>query len=229
MNLTTDLVLVCTCGDLSHYHKLEEPMTTILTWYGHAALGLETGGKKILVNPYFSGNPSAATTADKVLTDFILLTHGHGDHLGNTVAIAKRTGATVISNMEISRWLGKQGVTAQGQQFGESCQYSFGSLQLTPALPGTGLPDGSDGGKPGGFFLITPDSEKIYIAGDTTLFDEMKLIRAEGLDLAPKHVIPYHYSTWDRIVQGPRAWAARVAKETATQVYVLKPGDSFEL
>lgn len=149
---------------------------TTLTWYGHAALGLEAGSKKLLMDPYFSGNPSASTTADKVPADFILLTHGHGDHLGDTVAIAKRTGATVISNMEISRWLGKQGVTAQGQQFGESHQYPFGSLQLTPAVHGTGLPDGSDGGKPGGFLLTTSDGEKIYIAGDTTLFDEMKLI-----------------------------------------------------
>jgi L-ascorbate metabolism protein UlaG (beta-lactamase superfamily) len=117
---------------------------------------------------------------------------------------------------------------------------------------GTGLPDGSDGGKPRGFLLATPDGEKIYIAGDTTLFDEMKLIGAEGLDLAiipiggyyimdpgealqavkllaPKHVIPYHYSIWDKIAQDPHAWAERVAKETEVQVHVLKPGDSFEL
>ena len=222
-----------------------------LTWYGHATLGLETVGKKLLIDPYFSGNPAASTTADKVTADFILVTHGHGDHLGDTVAIAKRTGATVISNMEISRWLSKQDVTAQGQQSGESCQYPFGSLQLTPAVHGTGLPDGSNGGQPGGFLLVV-DGKKIYIAGDTALFDDMKLIGNNRLDLAilpigghytmdpddalqavkiltPKHVIPYHFGTWDRIAQDPDAWAVRVTKETKTLVHVLKPGESFDL
>jgi L-ascorbate metabolism protein UlaG (beta-lactamase superfamily) len=224
---------------------------TILTWYRHAALGLVTGGKKLLIDPYFSGNPAASTTADKVTANFILVTHGHGDHLGDTVAIAKRTGATVISNAEIAIWLGKQGLTALGQQFGQNCPYPFGTLKLTPAVHGTGLPDGSDGGQPGGFLLNT-DGRNIYIAGDTALFDDMKSIGGEGLELAilpiggfytmdpdqalqavkvlaPKHAIPYHFSTWDKIAQNPNAWAARVTKETKTQVHVLKPGESFSL
>ena len=224
---------------------------TTLTWYGHAALGLETGGKKLLIDPYFTDNPAASTTADKVEADFILLTHGHGDHLGDTVAIAKRTGATVISNLEIADWLEKQGLVAQGLPFGENRQLPFGSLKLTPAVHGTGLPDGSDGGQPGGF-LLAVDGKKIYIAGDTALFDNMKSIGGEGLELAilpiggfytmdpdqalqavkvlaPKHVIPYHFNTWDKIAQDPNAWAARVTKETTTQVHVLKPGESFDL
>ena len=222
-----------------------------LIWYGHAALGLETGGKKILVDPYFSGNPAASTTADKVSADYILLTHGHGDHLGDTVGIAKRTGATVVSNMEISSWLGKQGLTAQGQPFDQKTQYPFGALTLTPAIHRTGLPDGSDSGLPGGFLLVA-EEKKLYIAGDTALFNDMKSIGSEGLDLAilpiggyytmdpeqalqavkvlaPKYVIPYHFSTWDRIKQDPYAWAARVEKETSTKVHVLKPGESFTL
>jgi L-ascorbate metabolism protein UlaG (beta-lactamase superfamily) len=222
-----------------------------LTWYGHAALGLETGGKKILIDPYFSGNPAASTTAGKVNADFILITHGHGDHLGDTMDIAKRTGATVISNIEISRWLGKQGLTAQGLQFGLQSVTPFGVLKLTQAVHGTGLPDGSDGGLPGGFLLMV-DGKKLYIAGDTALFDGMKSIGSEGLDLAvlpiggfytmdpdqalqavkilaPKQVIPYHFNTWDKIVQDPHAWAARVEKETMTKVHVLKPGESLNL
>jgi L-ascorbate metabolism protein UlaG (beta-lactamase superfamily) len=223
----------------------------VLTWYGHAALGLETSGKRLLIDPYFSGNPAASTTAEKVTADFILVTHGHGDHLGDTVSIAKRTGATVISNIEISRWLGKQGLTTHGQQFGQTYQYAFGSLKLTPAVHGTGLPDGSDGDQPGGFWLNS-DEKNIYIAGDTALFDEMKSIGSEGLDLAilpiggfytmdpdqalqavkilaPKHVIPYHFNTWGKIVQDPNVWAVRVENETKTQVHVLKPGESFDL
>jgi len=225
---------------------------TTLTWYGHSTLGLETAGKKLLIDPYFSGNPSASTTADKVTADYILVTHGHGDHLGDTVAIAKRSGATVVSNAEIASWLGKQGIKTHGQHLGGGHLYPFGYLKLTLALHGSGLPDGANGGNPVGFLLTTTDGKKLYIAGDTGLFGDMKLIGDEGVDLAvlpigdnytmgpddalravklltPKHVIPYHYGTWDLIVQDPVAWAGRVIKETEAQVHVLKPGDTFDL
>jgi L-ascorbate metabolism protein UlaG (beta-lactamase superfamily) len=224
---------------------------TTLTWYGHAILGLEAGGKKLLVDPYFTGNPAASTGPDSVSADFILLTHGHGDHLGDTVAIAQRTGATVISNIEIAAWAVKQGLTALGLSFGEKRAFPFGELELTPAVHGTGLPDGSDGGQPGGF-LLAADGKILYIAGDTALFDGMKSIGAAGLDLAilpiggyytmdpdqalqavkllkPRHVMPYHFNTWDRIQQDQHAWAARVVKETTTQAHVLKPGESLSV
>ncbi len=229
------------------------PTSTTLTWYGHAALGLETAGKKLLIDPFLSDNPSAAVSADKVTADFILVTHGHGDHVGDTVAIAKRTGATVISNAEIANWMRKQGVqNTHGQHLGGGYTHPFGYLKLTFAIHGSGLPDGSYGGNPCGFLLTTNDSQKIYIAGDTGLFGDMKLIGEEGIDLAvlpigdnytmgpedalraiklltPKHVIPIHFGTWNLIAQDPHAWAAHVQKETGAQVHVLKPGDSFEL
>jgi len=227
-------------------------MTNKLTWYGHATLGLETGGYKILIDPYFTGNPAATASADKMKPDFILVTHGHGDHIGDTVAIARRSGATVISNAEISGWLGKQGLKTHAQHLGGGYKHPFGYLKLTLALHGSGLPDGSYGGNPAGFLLTTSDGKKIYLAGDTGLFGDMKLIGEEGLDLAvipigdnytmgpddalravklltPRHIIPIHFGTWGLIAQDPNAWASRVQKETSAQVHVLKPGDSFEL
>ncbi len=222
-----------------------------LTWYGHATLGLQTGLHKLLIDPYFSDNPAASTTADHVTADYILITHGHHDHVGDAVEIGTRTRAVAISNVEISRWLAKQGLQSQGLKFWEETAFPFGSVKLTKAVHGTGLPDGSDGGEPGGFLLII-EGKRIYIAGDTQLFEEMKSLGREGLDwavlpigdhytmdpnqalqavkiLAPKHVMPYHYNTWDKIRQDPLAWAARVEKETTTKAHVLKPGETIEV
>ena len=227
-------------------------MSLKLTWYGHATLGLETGGYKLLVDPFFSDNPAASVSAASVAADYILVTHGHGDHVGDTVQIAKRTGATAISNAEIASWLGKQGVKTHAQHLGGGFKYPFGYLKLTLALHGSGLPDGSNGGNPAGFLLTTNDGEKIYIAGDTGLFGDMRLIGEEGIDLAvipigdnftmgpddalravkflqPKHIVPIHFNTWDLIAQDASSWASRVQKETSARVHVLKPGESFSL
>ena len=222
-----------------------------LTWYGHAAMGLEAGGKRLLVDPFFSGNPAASTSADKVQADFILISHGHGDHVGDAVAIAKRTGATVIGNFEICNWFGNQGLKTHAQHLGGGHTHPFGYLKLTLALHGSALPDGSYGGNPCGF-LLTTEGKKIYLACDTGLFGDMKLIGEEGLDLAvlpigdnytmgpddalraakllqAKNVIPVHYNTWDLIAQDPAAWARRVEAETLSKVHVIKPGESFSL
>ena len=223
-----------------------------LTWFGHATLGLETDGCQILIDPFFSGNPAASTSAEKVGADFILVSHGHGDHVGDTLSIANRTGALVISNHEIVTWFGKQGLQKlHGQHLGGGHRHPFGYLKFTMALHGSQLPDGSDGGNPCGFLLTTKDGKKIYLAQDTGLFGDMKLIGEEGLDVAvipigdnytmgpddalravkmlqPKTVVPIHYNTFDLLKQDALAWAKRVEEETTTKAVVLKPGESFE-
>jgi L-ascorbate metabolism protein UlaG (beta-lactamase superfamily) len=227
-------------------------MSTKLFWYGHAALGLETSGYHVLVDPFLKGNPAASITAEKAPADFILVSHGHGDHVGDTVSIARRTGATVISNNEIAGWFSKQDVKTHGQHLGGGFHYPFGYLKLTLAIHGSALPDGSNGGNPAGFLLTTNDHQKIYMACDTGLFGDMRLIGEEGIDLAvlpigdnftmgpedalravkflqPKHVIPIHYNTWDLITQDPDAWAKQVEAETSAKVHVLKPGESFTI
>lgn len=228
-------------------------MTTKITWYGHATLGIETGGYKILVDPYFRDNPSASVDEASMEADFILVSHGHGDHVGDTISIAKRTGATVISNFEIVGWLEGRGIVkTHPQHLGGGHRHPFGYLKLTLAFHGSGLPDGSYGGNPAGFLLRTNAGEKIYLACDTGLFGDMSLIGDEGIDLAvlpigdnftmgpedalkavklirPRHVIPVHYDTWQLIVQDPVDWAKKVERETEAQVHILKPGQSFAL
>jgi L-ascorbate metabolism protein UlaG (beta-lactamase superfamily) len=227
-------------------------MTTV-RWLGHAALGLETAGFKVLIDPFFTGNPAATLTADKAEADFILVSHGHGDHVGDTLAIAKRTGATVICNYEISEWLHNHGLTkVHGQQHGGGFNHAFGRVKLTLAFHGSMLPDGANGGNPCGFLIYTKDGKKIYDAADTGLFGDMRLIGEEGIDLAilpigdnytmgpddavravkliqPKKVIPIHYNTWPPIAQDAAAWAKRVRQETGVEAVLLKPGEQIGL
>ena len=223
-----------------------------LTWYGHAALGIHTQGLFLLVDPFFTGNPQTSQIPGDLNPDYILVTHGHGDHLGDTVEIAKRTGAIVISNAEICTWLSARGVKTHAQHLGGGYRYPFGYLKMTFALHGSALPDGANGGNPGGFLLTTANGKKIYMAGDTGLFGDMALIGEEGIDLAvlpigdnytmgpedalravklliPARVIAIHYNTFPLIQQDPAAWAKRVQANTKTEVLSLQPGDTISL
>jgi L-ascorbate metabolism protein UlaG (beta-lactamase superfamily) len=157
------------------------------TFLGHGVHHIDTDGYTLIVDPFFTGNPAAAVEADDVNPDFIFVSHGHGDHVGDAVPIAKRTGCTVISNAEIANWFAAQDVKAHGQHIGGGFQHPFGYLKLTIAMHGSKLPDGSNGGNPAGMLLTTNLGEKIYTACDTGLFGGMKIYSDEGIDLA---VIP---------------------------------------
>lgn len=223
-----------------------------ITYHSHACFGISVGEIQLLTDPFLSDNPMADISAESVEADYILVSHGHGDHVGDTVSIAKRTGAMTISNFEIANWLQSQGVAnAHAMHIGGGYDFPFGRVKLTIAHHGSALPDGSYGGNPAGF-LLTLSGKNVYHACDTALFFDMKFIGAVGLDVAilpigdnftmgpddalraidllePKLVIPIHYDTFEVIQQDPYAFAARVESETPAKCLVLKPGETLRL
>jgi L-ascorbate metabolism protein UlaG (beta-lactamase superfamily) len=155
-----------------------------ITFYGHASLGIEVNGKHIIVDPYITANELAShiNIAD-LKADYILLTHAHGDHVLDVEEIAKNTGATIVSNAEIATYYGKKGFTSHPMNHGGSWQFDFGKVKYVNAIHSSQFPDGTYGGNQGGF-VIEAD-KNIYIAGDTALTYDMKLIPLRTkLDLA---------------------------------------------
>lgn len=227
-------------------------MSTTITFLGHGAFQVHTAGKTILIDPFLTGNPLASVSADSVQADYIVVSHGHGDHVGDTVAIAKRTNCLVITNYEIATWLKQQGVErTHDMNTGGSYKFDFGTIKLTMAHHGSMLPDGSYGGCATGVLLKTDDGN-IYHACDTALFSDMKLIGDEGLKVAilpigdnytmgpddailavgllhPEYVIPGHYNTFPVIQQDVEAWSSQVKTGTSAKPVVLRPGQSFSL
>jgi len=229
-------------------------MAIQVTWLGHSAFLLTISDHNVLIDPFLTGNPLASVKPGDLNVDFILLSHGHGDHVGDGPAIARRTGATMVANNEIGHWLhDKQGVkSVHTLNPGGGVTLPFGRVELTIAHHSSALPDGTYGRQPNGILVLTNEGKNIYHAGDTSVFLDMQLIGEHGIDLAmlpigdyftmgpdaslkaiefirPKTVIPMHYNTFDRIAQDAGAWALRVQNETDARPVVLDPGGSFQL
>jgi L-ascorbate metabolism protein UlaG (beta-lactamase superfamily) len=232
---------------------MEVDVTISIVWHGHATFSIDFDGTKVVVDPFFAGNnPSARTPVDAVAADFILQTHGHPDHISDTLALATRTGAQVIANFEICNWINALGhENTWAMNTGGGYDFPFGRVKMTAALHSSGLPDGSYGGDPGGF-LVNAGGKNLYVSGDTALFSDMSLIGRAGIDVAilpvgdnftmgpddsllalgflkPRVVIPCHYNTWPPIEIDVAAWAERVAGETESEPVVLEVDASYSL
>lgn len=227
-------------------------MAAELTWLGHGCWSIATGSHRILLDPFLDDSPTAPVKANQVEADFILLSHGHYDHVADAVKIARRTGALVIANFEICEWLAAQGIeNTHAMNIGGGVNQPFGRVKMTIAHHSSMLPDGTNGGAPAGFVLSLPEGN-VYFACDTGLFDDMKRIGAVGLRLAalpigdnftmgpddaleavkllaPRQVVPVHTNTWPLIAQDPHHWAARVRAETPAEPVVLEPGGRITL
>jgi L-ascorbate metabolism protein UlaG (beta-lactamase superfamily) len=222
---------------------------------GHACFYLE-GQAKIIIDPFISGNPAAVQSVEEFNVDYILLSHAHGDHLGDALQIAKRTGAVIVSVYEVATYCSGHGAKTHAMHIGGSHRFGDIRIKLTPALHGSSVVT-EDGrvetlGNPCGF-IINMNGKTIYHSGDTGLFSDMGLIgKFNDLDLAllpigdnftmgpedaleavrflnPKTVIPMHYNTWPLIEQDAGLFKNNVEKETMSQVVILKPGKSCRL
>lgn len=225
-----------------------------ITFHSHSCFEIEGGGRRLLVDPFLSGNPLAKVgPGDFDHLDAILVTHGHGDHLGDTVSIARATGALVVSVFEvIEHYIEPKGLNAHSMHIGGGRDFDFGHLQWTIAHHGSTGPEGEALGNPAGF-VLSIDGKKIYHAGDTALFLDMQLIGSHygPLDLAllpigdnytmgirdalkaceflePALTVPMHYNTFPPIEADPQDFARR-AKEAGHAVRVLGVGESLDL
>lgn len=228
-------------------------MATEITWYGHNTWLIETGGHKILLDPFLDNNPSSPVKAKDVSVEFILISHGHFDHIDDAAAIANRCDAKVLANFEIATWLAEKHKVKDvvGMNHGGGVNMPFGRAKFVPAIHSSVLPDGTYGGNAGGWVLSLPEGN-VYFACDTALFSDMQLIGQMGIELAvvpigdlytmgpddavlatkfinPKRVAPCHYNTWPPINQDAETWAKKIASQTNSLPWVWKPSEKKTL
>ncbi|MCA1594813.1 MAG: metal-dependent hydrolase [Chloroflexi bacterium] len=222
---------------------------------GHSCWQLSTEHHSIVIDPFLTGNPLAAVHPEDLNVDAVLVTHGHSDHLGDTLAIAKRCDALVVGCFEVATYLGQKGARVHAMHLGGKHTFPFGAVKMIPALHGSGLVE--DGqiiylGNPAGFVIEMGD-RAVYHSGDTALFSDMKLVsRQRKMDLAllpigdnftmgiddaveavrliePVRVIPMHYNTFEVVRADPEEFARRVAQQTRSVCEVVQPGQEIQI
>jgi len=223
-----------------------------LRYLGHSAFSISTSKGDVLIDPFLEGNPQAAIKAKEVRADIILVTHAHGDHLGDAIGIAKRTGATIVGTYELAQYCAGQGAKTIDAHFGGVIELPMGRVKLFPAMHSSSADDGTCLGQAASFVLSIEDNS-IYHAGDTALFSDMSLIQEEyaldvamlpigghytmGIDdavravklLKPRTVVPMHYGTFPVIAADPVEFKRKVEAVTSSRCKVLHPGDSMEI
>jgi L-ascorbate metabolism protein UlaG (beta-lactamase superfamily) len=216
---------------------------------GHACFELTDGDTTVLIDPFLTGNPKAAISAEDAAATTILITHGHGDHIGDTVAIAKRTGAPAVAIVEIARELEADGLDVRDPNLGGTVKFDWGSVKLVPAWHTSTTPKGTVN-TPAGLVIHLADTV-VYHLGDTCVFSDMALVgkrtpidvalmpigghytmdRVDGVDAAEligaKTVIPCHYNTFPLIETDAEAFKSDVESATRSNVVVLEPGQSY--